>query len=144
MVEGAAEAVASLLKVVSGKLADRAPRRKPLVVLGYTISGAARPLIGLAAIWPVVLALRVMDRVGKGLRTAPRDALIADVTADGARGRAYGFHRAMDNAGAVFGPLAAVALLSAGLSLREVFVWAAAPAVLVMGVLIVGVRESPR
>jgi len=144
MVEGAAEAVASLLKVASGKLADRAPRRKPLVVLGYTISGAARPLIGIAAIWPVVLALRVMDRVGKGLRTAPRDALIADVTADGARGRAYGFHRAMDNAGAVFGPLVAVALLGLGLSLRQVFLWAAAPAVLVVGVLVVGVRESPR
>jgi len=144
VVEGAAEAVASLLKVVSGKLADRAPRRKPLVVLGYTISGAARPLIGLAAIWPVVLALRVLDRVGKGLRTAPRDALIADVTANGARGRAYGFHRAMDNAGAVLGPLVAVALLGAGLSLREVFVWAAAPAVLVVGVLVAGVREAPR
>ena len=144
IIEGAAESVASLLKVVSGVLADRMPRRKPLVVVGYTLSGAARPLLGLALVWPVVLALRVLDRIGKGIRTAPRDALIADVTEDVVRGRAYGLHRAMDNAGAVLGPLVATGLLMLGFGLREVFLMAAVPAAVVIAVLVLGVREEPR
>ena len=144
LMEGAAESTASLLKVVSGALADRMPRRKPLVVAGYAISGTARPLIGLATIWPVVLVLRLVDRFGKGLRTSPRDALIADVTVESQRGRAYGLQRAMDNAGAVLGPLAAATLLGLGLSLREVFWCAALPAAMVVVVLALGVRERPR
>lgn len=144
MIEGAAESVAALSKVVSGKWADRMPRRKPLVVGGYTISGVVRPLIGLATVWPVVLALRVADRIGKGVRTAPRDALIADVTDDSMRGRAYGLHRAMDNAGAVLGPLVATGLLALGLGLQQVFLLAAVPAALVLAVLALGVREQPR
>ncbi len=143
-IEGAAEATASLLKIVSGRVADRMKRRKPLVIGGYTISGTARPLIGLAGVWPVVLALRVLDRVGKGVRTSPRDALIADVTPLDRRGRAYGLHRAMDNAGAVLGPLAAVMLLGFGFSTRHVFYAAAVPGVLVILVLAFGVREKPR
>lgn len=142
--EGAAETTASLLKIASGAIADRAPRRKPLVVAGYALSGAARPLIAFALAWPVVMALRLLDRVGKGIRTAPRDALIADVTAADARGRAYGMHRAMDNAGAVVGPLVAAGLLAVGVSTRHVFLAAAAPAALVVIVLVVGVREGPR
>ena len=128
-VEGVAEATAALLKLVSGVLSDRGRRRKPWVVAGYGLAGVARPLIGLAGSWPAVLALRFTDRTGKGLRTSPRDALIADATAPDRRGTAFGFHRAMDHAGAVLGPLVAAGLLSlAGLDLRTVFLLAAIPA----------------
>ena len=144
VIEGVAESTAALLKVVSGIWTDRTQRRKPLVVAGYTLSGMMRPLIGLAAAWPAVLALRFADRVGKGLRSSPRDALIADVTDAGARGAAYGFHRAMDHAGAVLGPLvAAVLLKAAGLPLRQVFLLSAIPAVAVLAVLLLGVKEPP-
>lgn len=112
LIEGVAESTAALLKVASGVWTDRTQRRKPLVVAGYSLSGMMRPLIGLAVAWPAVLALRFADRVGKGLRTSPRDALIADVTDERARGSAYGFHRAMDHAGAVLGPLVAAVLLN--------------------------------
>ncbi|MDD5306806.1 MAG: MFS transporter [Deltaproteobacteria bacterium] len=142
VIEGVAESTASLLKVVSGAWSDRLKRRRPLLAFGYGLSGAARPLIGLAAGWPFVLAMRFLDRIGKGLRTSPRDALIADVTDPSIRGRAFGLHRAMDHAGAVVGPLAAAGLLSyAGVTLRHVFLLAAAPAVLVMLVIALGVRE---
>jgi MFS family permease len=101
-----------------------------------------RPLIGLATAWPAVLAFRFADRVGKGLRTSPRDALIADVTDPKARGASYGFHRAMDHAGAVLGPLVAAVLLNAaGMPLRHVFLLAAIPGVAVLAVLFLGVRE---
>lgn len=144
LMEGAAESLASLLKVLSGRLADRLPRRKPLVVAGYALSGSARPLIAFALTWPVVVGLRLCDRVGKGLRTAPRDALIADVTPESARGRAYGLHRAMDNAGAMLGPGVAALLLWLGMSERGVFLAAALPAAIVVVVLALGVREAPR
>ena len=144
LIEGVAESTAALLKVASGIWTDRTRRRKPLVVAGYTLSGMMRPLIGLAAAWPAVLALRFADRVGKGLRTSPRDALIADVTDSGTRGTAYGFHRAMDHAGAVLGPLVAAALLNfAGLPLRQVFLLSAIPAVAVLVVLLLRVEEPP-
>jgi MFS family permease len=142
--EGAAEAVAAVLKIASGAIADRLSTRKGLVIAGYSLSGAARPLIGLARSAAMVVGLRVIDRVGKGIRTAPRDALIADVTPEDMRGRAYGLHRAMDNTGAVLGPLAAAALLGAGLSTREVFLAAAVPAAAVVLVLVAGVHEAPR
>src|SRR5947209_13824632 len=103
-VEGAAEATASLLKLVSGRISDRLPQRKPLTVFGYGISSLVRPFVGLATAPWHVLATRVADRVGKGLRTSPRDALIADATPRAERGRAYGFHQGMDNAGALVGP----------------------------------------
>ena len=142
LIEGVAESAAALLKVASGIWTDRTRRRKPLILAGYTLSGMMRPLIGLAAAWPAVLALRFADRVGKGLRTSPRDALIADVTDARARGTAYGFHRAMDHAGAVLGPLVAAALLSfAGLPLRQVFLLSAIPAVAVVVVLLLGIKE---
>ena len=144
VIEGVAESTASLLKVASGIWTDRTQRRKPLIVAGYSLSGMMRPLIGLATAWPVVLLLRFADRVGKGLRTSPRDALIADVTAENARGASYGFHRAMDHAGAVLGPLVAALLLnSAGLPLRHVFILSAIPAVAVLGVLLFAVKEPP-
>lgn len=142
--EGAAETIASFLKLYSGKVADRLRRRKPLVVAGYGLSGSVRPLIAFALSWPSVIALRLLDRVGKGIRSAPRDAIIADVTQPEARGRAYGVHRAMDNAGAVLGPAVAAGLLALGVSVRGVFLAAAVPAALVIGVLVFGVREAPR
>jgi MFS family permease len=144
VIEGAADSLSSVLKVVSGKVADRLPRRKPLVVVGYAVSGAARPLIALATAWTNILGFRLLDRVGKGLRTSPRDALIADVTPDHQRGRAYGLHRAFDNAGAFVGPLVAAALLGVGVSLRGVIGWAAVPAALTLLVLVAFVREAPR
>ena len=142
VVEGAAEATASLLKVVSGFWADRIGRRKPLVVAGYGLSGLVRPLVALATAWPFVLAIRLLDRVGKGIRTAPRDALIAAAVAAEHRGAAYGFHRAMDHGGAVVGPLAAAVLMNwAGFSLRSVFAAAIVPALVVMALLVWGLHE---
>src|SRR5688572_20656821 len=124
LVEGAAEATAAFVKLVSGRLSDRLSRRKPLIVAGYSLSSLVRPLVALATAPVHVLAVRVVDRIGKGVRSAPRDALIAQVTPPGSLGRAYGFHRALDNAGAVLGPLLASALLLAHLDLRTVFAWA--------------------
>ncbi len=145
LIEGVAEATASLVKLVSGAWSDRLRRRKPLVVAGYALAGAARPLIGLARVWPVVLGLRFVDRLGKGLRGSPRDALIADVTPPALRGSAFGVQRAMDHAGAVLGPLVAAALLSIeGVTLSEVFLWTAVPSVAVIVVLVLAVRERDR
>lgn len=144
LVEGLAEAVASLLKIVSGALSDRVPRRKGLVFGGYLLSSLARPLMALAASPIHVLFVRFADRVGKGVRSAPRDALIAEACLPEDRGRAYGFHRAMDNGGAVFGPLLATAALAAGLPLRVVFALAIVPGVLSLLVLGFGVREVAR
>lgn len=145
VIEGLAESTAAFLKVVSGLWTDRLRHRKPLILWGYSLSGVARPLIGLASVWPVVLILRFVDRIGKGIRTSPRDALIADVTEPNQRGRAYGLHRAMDHAGAVVGPLVAAGLLLFGpISLRHVFLLAAIPAAMVMLILIARVKEPAR
>ncbi len=144
-IEGAAETTAALLKLASGWWSDRVRRRKPLVVMGYGIATVARPLVAIAQSAAQVLAIRVSDRVGKGIRNAPRDALIAESVDPSIRGRAFGFHRAMDNAGGIVGPLIAFAALS-GLfaSLRAVFWLSAIPAVLSLIVLIVFVRDVPR
>ncbi len=144
-IEGAAESAASLLKLASGWWSDRVRRRKPLVLAGYAIASAIRPLIGLAQSVSQVLAIRVSDRVGKGIRTSPRDALIADSVGSGIRGRAFGFQRAADHAGAVVGPLIAFALLRwAGLELRTVFLLTAIPGALAVATLVFGVKEAPR
>lgn len=111
VIEGAAEAANSALKILSGWLADRWRSPKKLVLAGYGIASAVRPLIGLATAWPQVLAIRFADRLGKGIRGAPRDAMLADFAPASARGRVFGFHRAMDHAGAVTGPLLATAFL---------------------------------
>jgi MFS family permease len=111
VIEGAAEAASSGLKVLSGWLSDRWRSPKKLVLAGYGIASAVRPLIGLATAWPQVLAIRFADRVGKGIRGAPRDAMLADFAPADMRGRVFGFHRAMDHAGAVTGPLLASAFL---------------------------------
>ena len=144
-IEGAAESVAALLKLASGWWSDRLPRRKPLVIVGYGLASVVRPLIGLAQNVSQVLMIRLADRTGKGIRGAPRDALIADAVDASQRGRAYGFHRAADHAGAVAGPMVAFALLTwGGVSLRTVFLLAAIPAAAAMAALIFGVREERR
>jgi MFS family permease len=111
LIEGAADALSSVLKIVAGRVSDRTRRRKPFVLAGYVIASASRPLIALAAAWQHVFAVRLVDRIGKGLRGAPRDAMLGALAPDGERGRVFGFHRAMDHAGAVVGPLAAAAFL---------------------------------
>jgi len=111
VIEGVAEAANSLLKIVSGRLADRTGALKPLVLAGYTISAAVRPFIGLASTWIQVLGIRFTDRLGKGIRGAPRDAMLASFADRSNRGEVFGFHRAMDHAGAVCGPLIAAAFL---------------------------------
>lgn len=142
-IEGAADGTSSLLRWLSGWWADRFRRRKPLVVLGYGIASVVRPLMGLATQPWHALFIRVADRLGKGIRTSPRDALIADVADEGRAGRAFGFHRGMDHAGAVLGPLLAALLLWAGIALRHVFLLAAIPAVLAMACVLF-VKEAPR
>ncbi|MGQ0646063.1 MAG: MFS transporter [Gemmatimonadaceae bacterium] len=144
-IEGTAQMVAALLNALSGSWSDRVKRRKPLVVAGYALASGLRPLIGLAQSATQVFAIRIGDRIGKGIRGAPRDALIADSVGLEARGKAFGFHRAADHAGAVIGPLVAFALLQwAGMSLRSVFLLAAIPAALAVIVVVAGVRETPR
>jgi MFS family permease len=141
-IEGAAETTAALLKLASGWWSDRVRRRKPLVVAGYALASIARPLVAIATSAAQVLAIRLTDRVGKGIRSSPRDALIADSVPPALRGRAFGLHRAMDHAGAVVGPLVAWALLRSGVSLRTVFWLAAIPAALAVLTLVVAVREG--
>ena len=144
LVEGAAESAAAALKLVAGAWSDRVGRRRPFVLWGYGVSSAARPLIGLVASWPAVLGLRVADRLGKGTRGAPRDALIAEAVAPERRGEAFGFHRAMDHAGALLGPLVAAVLLDfAGVGVRELFLWTTVPGALVVVVAVAYVREPP-
>lgn len=111
VIEGVAEAANSVLKIVSGWLSDRWGTPKKLVLGGYGLSSAARPLIALVTAWPQVLLIRFTDRLGKGIRTSPRDALLARFAPAATRGRVYGFHRGMDHAGAVVGPLIATAFL---------------------------------
>ena len=143
-VEGAAEATASLLKLVSGRVSDGLRRKKPLVVLGYGVSSLVRPIVGFATQPWHVLATRVADRFGKGVRSSPRDALLADAADPAERGRAFGFHNAMDNAGAIFGPLIATVLLGIGWRMRSIFFFAAIPGALAMSALVFGVREQAR
>jgi MFS family permease len=123
-------------------LADRGWNPKGLVLGGYGFSNAARPAIGFAFGWPLVLILRFLDRVGKGLRTAPRDAMIAASVAPAIRGRAFGFHRALDHSGAVLGPLLAFGLLEANIPLREVFFASVIPGAMVMLLLIFGLPAA--
>ncbi|ABB73335.1 Nitrate/nitrite transporter NarK [Nitrosospira multiformis ATCC 25196] len=144
LIEGVADAVASLLKLWAGRHSDiMRERRKGLAVAGYTLSNITRPMLGLAGSWLVILVLRSIDRAGKGLRSAPRDALVADATPPGMHGYAFGYHRAMDNGGAVAGSLVAAAVLAwSGLSLTEVILWSAVPGVIAVLLLGVGVKED--
>jgi len=130
LIEGIAEATSALLKLVSGVLSDRSGRTRPWIVAGYGTAALSRPLIALASSWPVVLVLRFSDRVGKGLRSSPRDALLANAVNEDQRGLAFGLHRAMDNAGAVIGPLVAAGLLAMEVPLRQIIAWSLLPGVL--------------
>lgn len=144
-IEGAAETTASLLKLASGWWSDRVRKRKPLVVLGYSIASLVRPLVAIAQSASQVLLIRVADRVGKGIRGAPRDALIAESVDPSIRGRAFGFQRSADHAGGVVGPLIAFTVLTWHFAeLRTVFWLAAIPGALSVLVLVLFVREIPR
>jgi MFS family permease len=152
LIEGVAETTASLLKVFSGWLSDRLGDRKWLTVAGYSLSTLAKPFLVVANTWGAVLAVRFADRVGKGIRTAPRDALVADSIDEKRRGLAFGLHRAGDTAGAMFGLLIALgvvyALQGADLTLQRptfqtIVLISIAPAVLAVLVLIVGARNVP-
>lgn len=145
VIEGVAESTSSLLKLVSGIISDRLPGRKKLVLAGYTLSSIARPLIALAHTPLAVLFIRFADRVGKGVRTSPRDALIADSVDSSIRGKAFGFHRSMDHAGAIIGPLIATALLTwFTADIRIVFWLAAIPGGVAVLLIILKVRETER
>ena len=143
LIEGLAESLASLLKLYSGYLSDRIGKRKPLTLWGYGLAAVSKPLIGAAGAWPTVFAARLLDRAGKGLRAAPRDALIADNTSAGSRGRAFGFHRAMDTTGAVLGPLVGYLFLRLQPThLRWIYYLAFVPALVGFLVLWFAVREK--
>ena len=144
IIESIAEATASLMKVYSGWLSDRLGRRRPLILLGYGLSNLMKPILAIAGSWPAVLALRFADRFGKGIRTAPRDALIADSAAPEVRGKAFGLHRALDTLGAAIGPLIAWATLSlvhGEAGFRTVFLISAIPGTAAIVVLLFAVRE---
>ncbi|HYI10367.1 MAG TPA: MFS transporter [Thermoanaerobaculia bacterium] len=143
LIEGAADGLASILKYFSGAWSDRVRRRKPLIVTGYGLAASARLLIAAATMWPLILAARLVDRTGKGLRSAPRDAMISDVTPPDQRGRAYGFHRALDHTGAIAGPLLAVLLLQGlGFSMRQTFLFAVIPGAIGVAMLAFLLREE--
>jgi len=133
VIEGVAEGANSVLKIVSGWLADRSGQPKRLVLAGYGLSSLVRPLIALVTAWPQVLALRFVDRLGKGVRSSPRDAMLARFAPDKTRGRVYGFHRGMDHAGAVAGPLVAAAYLYfKPEAYRSLFTWTLVPGIIVI------------
>src|SRR5687768_4947440 len=145
IVEGVAEATALIVRVFSGTLSDYFGKRKPLAVAGYGLGAVSKPLFALAASVEWVFVARFMDRIGKGVRGAPRDALIADVTPAGIRGAAYGLRQSLDTTGAFLGPLLAIALmlLFAG-DFRSVFWVAVVPGVLSVALLVFGVHEAER
>jgi MFS family permease len=144
VIEGLADSVASLLKLWSGGLSDRAGRRKGFVVYGYSMAALVRPLVGLiVAPWQLA-AVRVTDRIGKGIRTAPRDALIADSCVPQQRGRAFGFHRAMDHLGAAIGPLLATTFLWFWPDrIRTLFLITLLPGLAVVALVVFGLKEAP-
>ena len=133
VIEGVAEGANSVLKIVSGWLSDRSGQPKKLVLAGYGLSSSVRPLIAFVTAWPQVLALRFTDRLGKGIRSSPRDAMLARFAPTATRGRVYGFHRAMDHAGAVAGPLiATVYLYFYPEAYRALFTWTLVPGIVVI------------
>ncbi|MDP2982543.1 MAG: MFS transporter [Candidatus Latescibacter sp.] len=143
IIEGVAETTGMFLKLASGFWSDRIRRRTPFVIFGYALAGITRPLIALATVWPMVLFLRFSDRVGKGMRGAPRDAMIADSTVPERRGTAFGFQRMMDHTGAVIGPLCAALLISSlGFSIKQVILCAAIPSIVLL-IILFTLREPP-
>ena len=141
LIEGVAEATASLSRYPFGRWSDTSAKRKPFVLFGYGLSALGKLLLALALVWPVALAGRFVDRAGKGMRTAPRDALLAARVHDRDRGLAFGLHRSLDTLGAVLGPLLALVLLHVGMSYRWIFAVAVIPGVLSVLVIVRYVRE---
>jgi MFS family permease len=142
LIEGIAESTASVVKLFSGQLADRVHDRKPLLVAGYGFSNVVKPLLALVLTWPQALGIMFLDRVGKGVRGSPRDAILADSAPAAYRGKAFGFHRGMDTLGAAIGPLAAAAILALhNNDVRMVFAWTALPGLLSVLVLVLFLRD---
>lgn len=142
IIEGVAEATAAIVKVFSGYVSDRFGRRKPLILLGYGLGAVSKPVFAIAGVPAVVFGARFVDRIGKGMRGAPRDALVADVTPEGIRGRAYGLRQAMDTAGAFIGPLLAIALMALlANDMRSVFWFAVIPGALAVLCVLLGVED---
>jgi len=142
IVEGAAETTASFLKVVSGYWSDKIGRRKPFVLFGYSLSAITKPLFAFANIWYFVLFIRVIERIGKGIRTAPRDAIVAESSDESVRGKAYGFHRAMDGVGSVLGIALAYFLLPV-FGYRNIFMFAFLPGIIAVFI-IMFIKEKER
>lgn len=143
LIEGGADGLASVLKYFAGVWSDRMPKRKPLIAGGYSLAAVSRVLIPLARVWPLVLLARLLDRTGKGIRSAPRDALIADVTPEESRGKAFGFHRALDHTGAIVGPLIALLLLDGlHVQMRTIFFVAVIPGAIGVFLLLAFLREN--
>ncbi|MFZ5616603.1 MAG: MFS transporter [Pseudomonadota bacterium] len=145
LIDGVAESTAAISKVLSGNLSDRFGRRKPLILIGYGLGALSKPFFALAMSPAVVFAARFADRIGKGLRGAPRDALVADVTPAEVRGKAFGLRQALDTGGAFAGPLLAMALMAAfSNDMRAVFWVAAVPAAIAVLCVVFGVEEKAR
>ena len=145
LIDGIAEATASVTKLFSGYISDRFGRRKPLILIGYGLAALSKPVFALAGSAPLILGARFADRIGKGLRGAPRDALIADVTPPAIRGRAFGLRQSLDTVGAFAGPLAATVLMIALASdIRMIFWIATVPALFAVVLIIFGVRDVER
>src|SRR5580693_2055421 len=143
LIEGVAESVASFAKLLSGYLTDRIPRRKPVVVAGYFAANAVKPLLALATAWWHILLIRFSDRLAKGVRGAPSDVMVAESVPKERLGSAYGLIQSMDSAGAIAGPLVALALLGR-FGIRSVFWAAAVPGALCVLVALLGIRETKR
>jgi len=144
LIEGIAESTASLLKIVAGRMSDRPSRRKPLILFGYGVSNGVKPLLAFVTTWPAALFFIFLDRVGKGVRGSPRDAMMADSTQKKYMGKAFGFHRSMDTLGAAVGPLFtyAILLFTSG-DLRAVFLWTAIPGILSVLAIVFLLRDKP-
>ncbi|OQY42739.1 MAG: hypothetical protein B6227_01035 [Fusobacteriia bacterium 4572_74] len=143
IVEGAAETTASLLQVISGYWSDKIKKRKPFVLFGYSLSAITKPLFAFANVWSFVLLVRIIERIGKGLRNAPRDAIVAESCDEGMRGKAYGFHRAMDGIGSVLGAILAFLLLPV-LGYKNIFLFAFIPgAIAVFIILFIKETNTP-
>ena len=143
LIEGVAEAIASLVKPIAGRFSDRSGKRVPYMVWGYSLAALGKPLVALAQTWPLVLFARSVDRLGKGLRTGARDAYIADSVGAADRGRAFGWHRAMDTAGAVVGPLVALLLLWLTSGNLRLVIWLALIPGVVSVYFVARLRETP-
>ena len=145
LIDGVAEATASITKVFSGSLSDRMGKRKPLILIGYGIGALSKPLFAMAGTAPVIMGARFADRIGKGLRGAPRDALVADVTPTEIRGRAFGLRQSIDTLGAFLGPLIAIAAMAAFANdMRAVFWLAVIPAAIAVLLVLVGVEDAKK